>query len=198
HRVITHIFVYEDLPSLAWGAAVIWCFGGSFERSVGTARHCLLTAAFALLSALLYLPLEAALSRGAGLEDPGGFTPVALAMLGASSARSGVRRTLLCGVPVPVLLLPWLLLGPACCLPGCSPLSALCGLLAGQAYGLGYCSCLDLPESVASKLDGVFPFSLLKRIPGLKYIPASSAERRAFESSKINPAPGAYPTQSYS
>lgn len=50
--------------------------------------------------------------------------------------------------------------------------------------GLGYSFCLDFPESVGSKLDRVFPFSLLKRIPGLKYIPGSSAERKAFESSK--------------
>lgn len=50
--------------------------------------------------------------------------------------------------------------------------------------GLGYCFCLDLPESVASKLDQRFPFAVLKRIPGLKYIPGSSAERRATESSK--------------
>lgn len=45
--------------------------------------------------------------------------------------------------------------------------------------GLGYCFCLDFPESVGSKLDRVFPFTLLKRIPGLKYIPGSLAERRA-------------------
>lgn len=50
--------------------------------------------------------------------------------------------------------------------------------------GLGYCFCLDFPESVGTKLDRVLPFSLIKRIPGLKYIPGSLAERRAFESSK--------------
>lgn len=56
---------------------------------------------------------------------------------------------------------------------------------------------MDIPESVVSKLDRMFPFSLLRRIPGLKYIPGSLAERRASESSKINPVPGSYPTQSY-
>lgn len=50
--------------------------------------------------------------------------------------------------------------------------------------GLGYCFCLDIPESVSSKLDRLFPFSLLKRVPGLKYIPGSLAERRASESIK--------------
>lgn len=50
--------------------------------------------------------------------------------------------------------------------------------------GLGYCLCLDFPESVGSRLDRVFPFTLLRRIPGLKYIPGSLAERRAFESSR--------------
>lgn len=45
--------------------------------------------------------------------------------------------------------------------------------------GLGYCFCLDFPESVGSRLDRVLPFTLLKRVPGLKYIPGSLAERRA-------------------
>lgn len=50
--------------------------------------------------------------------------------------------------------------------------------------GLGYCFCLDIPESVSSKLDRLFPFTLLKRVPGLRYIPGASAERRASESVK--------------
>ncbi|KAM6372664.1 rhomboid domain-containing protein 2 [Pluvialis apricaria] len=197
HRLITYIFVYEDLISLTCGAVIIWYFAGSFEKNVGTAKHCFLTIAFAVLSALLYLLLETVVSRVSEVEDAKGFMPVAFATLGVSTTRSRMKSTMFFGVRVPVVLVPWFMLCIAWFIPRSSLLSNLCGLLAGEAYGLGYCFCLDFPESVGSKLDRVFPFRLLKRIPGLKYIPGSLAERRAFESSKINPTPGAYPTQSY-
>ncbi|KAM6315797.1 rhomboid domain-containing protein 2 [Podargus strigoides] len=197
HRLVTYIFVYEDLISLTCGAIIIWYFAGSFEKNVGTVKHCFLTLTFAVLSALLYLLLETVVSRVSEVEDAKGFMPVAFAMLGVSTTRSRVKRALFFGFRVPLVLVPWLLLCVAWFIPHSSLLSNLCGLLAGKTYGLGYCFCLDFPESVGSKLDQVFPFSLLKRIPGLKYIPGSLAERRAFESSKINPAPGTYPTQSY-
>ncbi|NXC36182.1 RHBD2 protein, partial [Campylorhamphus procurvoides] len=197
HRLVTHIFVYEDLASLTCGAVAIWYFAGSFERNVGTVKHCFLTITFSVLSALLYLLLEPLVSWVSEVGDAKGFLPVAFAMLGVSTTRSRMKRTLLFGYRLPVVLVPWFVLCIAWVIPHSSLLGNLCGLLVGEAYGLGYCFCLDFPESVGSKLDRVFPFTLLKRIPGLKYIPGSLTERRASESSKINPAPGTYPTQSY-
>ncbi|XP_035415039.2 LOW QUALITY PROTEIN: rhomboid domain-containing protein 2 [Cygnus atratus] len=197
HRLLTYVFSYDDLISLTCGAVLVWYFAGSFEKNVGTAKHCFLTVLFAVLSALLYLLLEAVVSRVSEVEDPKGFMPVAFAMLGVSTTRSRMKRALFFGVRVPVVLVPWFLLCVAWFIPHSSLLSNICGLLVGEAYGLGYCFCLDIPESVSSKLDRLFPFSLLKRVPGLEYIPGSSAERRASEGIKITPPPGAYPTQSY-
>ncbi|NXM68491.1 RHBD2 protein, partial [Serilophus lunatus] len=197
HRLVTYIFVYEDLLSLACGAVVIWYFAGSFERNVGTVKHCFLTLTFTVLSALLYLLLEPLVSRVLEVGDAKGFLPVAFATLGVSTTRSRMKRTLVFGCRVPVVLVPWFLLCIAWFIPHSSLLGNLCGLLVGEAYGLGYCFCLDFPEAVGSRLDQVFPFTVLKRIPGLKYIPGSSAERRTSESGKINPTPGSYPTQSY-
>ncbi|XP_071304198.1 rhomboid domain-containing protein 2 [Agelaius tricolor] len=197
HRLITYIFIYEDLISLACGAVIIWYFAGSFEKNVGTVKHCILTATFSVLSALLYLFLQPLVSRLLEVGDAKGFMPVAFAMLGVSTTRSRMKRTLLLGCRVPVLLVPWLGLCLAWFVPHSSLLGNLCGLLVGEAYGLGYCFCLDFPESVGSKLDWVFPFTLLKRIPGLKYIPGSLAERRASGNSMIKAVPGTYPTQSY-
>ncbi|XP_064379446.1 rhomboid domain-containing protein 2 isoform X2 [Dromaius novaehollandiae] len=197
HRLVTYIFVYEDLISLACGAVIIWYFAGSFEKNVGTVKHCFFTVVFAVLTALLYLLLETVVSRMGEVEDAKGFMPVAFATLGVSTTRSRMKRALVWGVRIPVVLVPWFMLCMAWFIPHSSFLSNLCGLLAGEAYGLGYCFCLDIPESAVSKVDRMFPFSLLRRIPGLKYIPGSLAERRASESSKINPVPGSYPTQSY-
>ncbi|XP_035169829.1 rhomboid domain-containing protein 2, partial [Oxyura jamaicensis] len=197
HRLLTYVFSYDDLMALSCGAVLVWYFAGSFEKNVGTAKHCFLTVLFAVLSALLHLLLEAVVSRVAEVEEPKGFTPVAFAMLGVSTTRSRMKRTPFFGVRVPVVLVPWFLLCLAWFIPRSSLLGNICGLLVGEAYGLGYCFCLDIPESVSSALDRLFPFSLLKRVPGLKYIPGSSAERRASESIKLTPPPGAYPTQSY-
>ncbi|XP_039576867.1 rhomboid domain-containing protein 2 [Passer montanus] len=197
HRLLTYIFIYEDLASLACGAVITWYFAGSFEKNVGTVKHCVLTAAFSVLSALLFLLLQPLVSRLLEVGDAKGFLPVAFAMLGVSTTRSRLRRTLLFGCRVPVLLVPWLGLCLAWFVPHSSLLGNLCGLLVGEAYGLGYCFCLDFPESVGSKLDRVFPFTLLRRIPGLKYIPGSSAERRASANSMIKAVPGTYPTQSH-
>ncbi|XP_067393896.1 rhomboid domain-containing protein 2 [Emydura macquarii macquarii] len=196
HRLVTYIFIYEDLISLVCSGVIIWYFAGSFEKNVGTVKHCFFTFAFAISSALLYLLFEAVVSGVSEVEDAKGFTPVAFAMLGVSTTRSRLRRGLLFGINIPIVLVPWLMLCVAWFIPHSSLLSNICGLVVGKAYGLGYCFCLDLPESVVSRLDQKFPFSLLKRIPGLKYIPGSLAERRASQSRKINPVPGSYPVQS--
>ncbi|XP_068021545.1 rhomboid domain-containing protein 2 isoform X2 [Melanerpes formicivorus] len=110
HRLLTYIFLYEDLASLACGAVVVWYFAGGFERSVGTAKHCVLTAAFTVLAALLYLLLEAFVSRLSEVEEAKGFLPVAFATLAVSTARCRMKRSLLLGLRVPVVLVPWLLL----------------------------------------------------------------------------------------
>ncbi|KAM9176862.1 rhomboid domain-containing protein 2 isoform 3-T3 [Mergus octosetaceus] len=96
-RLLTYVFSYDDLISLSCGAVLVWYFAGSFEKNVGTAKHCFLTVLFAVLSALLYLLLAAVVSRVVEVEDPRGFMPVAFAMLGVSTTRSRMRRTLLFG-----------------------------------------------------------------------------------------------------
>ncbi|XP_063002449.1 rhomboid domain-containing protein 2 [Elgaria multicarinata webbii] len=197
HRLVTYIFVYGNPISLICGAVIIWYFSGSFEKTVGTAKHCFLTLAFAVSLALLYLLLRAIFSGRFEVADAEGFAPVAFAMLGASIARSRMRRTMLFGLNLRVALMPWLLLGVAWFIPSSSVLGNVCGLLIGNIYGYGYCFGVDLPEATAIRLDQKFPFRLLKRIPGLKYIPGSLAERRASQTKKLNPVPGSYPTQSY-
>ncbi|XP_044311989.1 rhomboid domain-containing protein 2 isoform X2 [Varanus komodoensis] len=197
YRLVSYIFVYGNVISLVCGAVVIWYFSSNFEKTVGTAKHCLLMLAFAISLALLYLLLRAALAGLLDVADAEGFTPVAFAMLGTSIARSRMRRTLLLGVNLRMALVPWFLLGMAWFIPSSSLLGNVCGLLVGNIYGYGYCSGVDLTELTVSRLDQKLPFRLWKRIPGLKYIPASLAERRASQTRKLNPVPGSYPTQSY-
>ncbi|XP_049760130.1 rhomboid domain-containing protein 2 isoform X1 [Elephas maximus indicus] len=198
YRLVTYIFVYENPVSLLCGAIIIWRFAGSFERSVGTVRHCFFTLVFTVISAIIYLSFEAvsSLTKLGEVEDARGFTPVAFAMLGVSSVRSRMRRALVFGVVVPSVLVPWLLLGISWLIPQTSFLSNVCGLVIGLTYGVTYCYSIDLSEQVALKLDQKFPFSLMRRVSMFKYISGSSAERRAAQSRKLNPVPGSYPTQS--
>lgn len=154
HRLVTYIFVYEDLVSLTCGAIIIWYFAGSFEKNVGTVKHCFLTVAFAVLSALLYLLLETVVSRASEVEDAKGFMPVAFAMLGVSTTRSRMKRTLFFGVRVPVVLVPWFMLCTAWFIPGSSLLSNLSGLLAGEACILSKCEALNQSGIAGSRGGG--------------------------------------------
>lgn len=163
HRLITYIFIYEDLISLACGAVITWYFAGSFEKNVGTVKHCILTATFSVLSALLYLFLQPLVSRLLEVGDAKGFMPVAFAMLGVSTTRSRMRRTLLLGYRVPVLLVPWFGLCLAWFVPHSSLLGNLCGLLVGEACILSEWETLGQSKIMVGSavvLTAVFPWTL--------------------------------------
>lgn len=133
YRLVTYIFVYENPVSLLCGAIIIWRFAGSFERTVGTVRHCFFTLIFSVFSAIIYLLFESvsSLSKLGEVEAASGFTPVAFAMLGVTSVRSRMRRALVFGMMVPSVLVPWLLLGASWLIPQTSFLSNVSGLLIG-------------------------------------------------------------------
>ncbi|KAG9492694.1 hypothetical protein GDO78_000931 [Eleutherodactylus coqui] len=197
HRLITYIYYHEDLPTLVCSCLIMWYFGGGFEESVGTVRFCFLTPLFAIWSGLLYL---AVIATGIGLQADGkvqGFTSVAFSMMGVFIIRTNLRRLIFFGFLVPTKVMPLLFLIPALFIPHATVLSNVCGILVGVIYGMGGCFFLDPSESLLSQMDQLMPFRLLKSIPFWKYIPATSAERSASQTRKINPPPGSYPTQQY-
>lgn len=132
---MTYIFVYENPVSLLCGAVIIWRLGGNFERTVGTVRHCFFTLIFAFMSAIIYVSFDtvSTLLRLGELEPARGFTPVAFAMLGVSVARSRMKRAVVCGMVVPSILVPWLLVCASWFIPQTSFLSNICGLAIGVA-----------------------------------------------------------------
>ncbi|MGH0163107.1 UNVERIFIED_CONTAM: hypothetical protein FKN15_059301 [Acipenser sinensis] len=116
-------------------------------------------------------------------------------MIGMTSTRSKIRRALLFGVSIPIVLAPWVLLLIAFVLPRMVFLYNVSGIVVGEIYGVGLCFILDLSESRASILDKKRPFRLLRKLRGAVYVPASVTERRAALLKKYNPPPGSYPTQ---
>ncbi|MEE6515548.1 hypothetical protein FKM82_024402 [Ascaphus truei] len=190
HRLITYIYYHEDLSSLACSCLIAWYFGGGFEENSGTIKFCFLTPLFAVSSGLMYLAI---LATGFSPQVDGrvqGFTSVAFTMITVFTTRTSLRRLLFFGFMVPTKLLPLLFLILAMFIPHAPVLSNACN-------GLGGCFFLDPPESLLSRMDQMLTFKLLKRIPVLNYIPASSVERSASSTRKLNPPPGSYPTQPY-
>ncbi|XP_053563397.1 rhomboid domain-containing protein 2 [Bombina bombina] len=197
HRLITYICFHEDLSSLVCSCLLIWYFGGGFEENMGTVKFFFLTPLFAVSSGLVYLAILAT-----GLHLPmddrvQGFTAVAFSMMCVFIARSSLKRLMFFGFMVPIKIMPLLFLLLALFIPHAPVLSNVCGILVGTVYGMGSCFFLDLPESLMSRLEQMLPFKLLKRLPFVKYIPATLAERNASQTRKINPPPGSYPTQQY-
>ncbi|KAG8451676.1 hypothetical protein GDO86_003750 [Hymenochirus boettgeri] len=194
YRLISYIFFHDDLSSLLCSFLIIWYFGGGFEENIGTAKFWFLTPIFSMSSGLLYLALLAVgLNLQANVKVQG-FTSVGFAMLSTFTTRSCFSRMPFFGFLVPTKVLPLFFLIIALFIPHAPVLSNVCGILTGVAYGMGL---LDFPETMMSRVDHTFPFRLLKRIPIWTYIPASSAERKAAQTRKINPPPGSYPTQQY-
>ncbi|XP_075051240.1 rhomboid domain-containing protein 2 isoform X1 [Mixophyes fleayi] len=197
HRLITYIYFNEDLPTLVCSCLIIWYFGGGFEENVGTVKFCFLTPLFAVGNGLIYLAI---IATGIPLQVDGrvqGFTAVAFSMISVFTMCTSLRRLIFCGCMVPTKVIPLLFLVLALFIPHAPLLSNVCGVLIGVIYGLGGCFFLDPSESLLCRIDETLPFRVLKRIPLLKYIPASLAERNASQTRKINPPPGSYPTQQY-
>ncbi|KAE8624851.1 hypothetical protein XENTR_v10006067 [Xenopus tropicalis] len=184
YKLFIYIYFHEDFSSLVCSTLIIWFFGGGFEENVGTAKFWLLTPFFAVSSGLLYLAILATgLSFQANVTVQG-FTSVAFTMLSVFTIRSHFKRMLFFGFMVPTKMLPLFFLILALFLPHAPVLSNVCGILVGIAYGMSGFFCLDLPESIMSRIDQIFLCRLLKRIPIWTYVPGSSAERNAAQSRK--------------
>ncbi|KAM4046909.1 rhomboid domain-containing protein 2 isoform 1-T1 [Anomaloglossus baeobatrachus] len=197
HRLLTYIYFHEDLPTLICSCLIAWYFGGGFEENVGTVKFCFLTPLFAVWNGLLYLVV---IAIGSNLHLDGkvqGFTSVAFSMISVFIIRTILRRLIFFGFMVPSKVMPLLFLIPAFFIPHATVLSNVCGIVVGVIYGLGGCFFLDPPESLFSRVDQMVPFRVLKRVQIWRYIPATSTERTASQTRKINPPPGSYPTQQY-
>ncbi|XP_005988649.1 rhomboid domain-containing protein 2 isoform X2 [Latimeria chalumnae] len=184
YRFITYAFFHKDLNALLCNIFILWHFGSGLERSIGTVKHLYLTTMFTILSGLLYLLLNLVLFGPGKVEDVSGLTSVTFAMMGLSTARTRMRRSLFFGINIPTAFVPWVLLFAAFVIPGASFMVCIGGIIVGQAYGLGLCLFPELSEPKASALDKKLIFWLLKKLPGGTYIPGSLLERRAAQAQR--------------
>ncbi|XP_041948562.1 rhomboid domain-containing protein 2 isoform X2 [Alosa sapidissima] len=198
-KLLSYPFIHCDVLHLMTSAVVLVAFSSAVEKGVGTVRFLalflLLSTATGLLFALLALvvfpePSEARVAMG--------LVPVALSLLGMVTISSRMKRALLLGVGVPTATLPWIvLLAVTLVIPGMVLLCNATAITVGIIYGKGWLSPLEMSESRASLLEKRMPLRLLKRIMGVRFIPASAEERKEILHARCNPPPGSYPVQVY-
>ncbi|XP_048838902.1 rhomboid domain-containing protein 2 [Brienomyrus brachyistius] len=196
-RLFTYSFFHEDAWRLLLGAGALLLLGGGLERGLGTVRFLYLLLLLPACAGLLYALLEPLLFGAAARGCVLGLVPAALSLQGAAVTRSLMRRAILFGINVPALALPWVFLLIAHLIPGDVLLCNALAVIVGQIYGKGWLALLTVSESRASLLDKKMPFRLLRKLPGVTYMPACVEERRRTTHRLCKPAPGSYPVQAY-
>nr|XP_014353129.1 PREDICTED: rhomboid domain-containing protein 2 isoform X2 [Latimeria chalumnae] len=185
YRFITYAFFHKDLNALLCNIFILWHFGSGLERSIGTVKHLYLTTMFTILSGLLYLLLNLVLFGPGKVEDVSGLTSVTFAMMGLSTARTRMRRSLFFGINIPTAFVPWVLLFAAFVIPGASFMVCIGGIIVGQA------SHILVAEEIAWR-------NLHPRVTAGETScsgPKSVGDRKF--SISTPPPPGSYPTQNY-
>ncbi|XP_061832930.1 rhomboid domain-containing protein 2 [Nerophis lumbriciformis] len=195
HRVLTYPFYHRSLGQLLLGICTMLFLGGGLENGVGTVRFLLACVLMSVVTGLLYAFLDVLRDGQAPTE---GLVPTALACVALTTARTKTTKGFLCGVSVPAVVLPWVLvlitgvLVPHAVLP-CS----IVANLVGWTHGRGWFSLVDISESGAALVEKSAPFRLLRGVGVVLFVPASAEERRRTLLPQINPPPGSYPVQAY-
>ncbi|XP_063060277.1 rhomboid domain-containing protein 2 [Engraulis encrasicolus] len=203
HKLLTYCFIHRDVAQLLVSAGVLVAFSSSLERGVGTVRFFYLFSLHAILTGLLFSLLALVVfseepSASATNNTASGFIPVALSLLGMVTISSRMQRAFLFGVNVPTVVLPWIiLLVVTLVVPGTVLLCNAVAIVVGVIYGKGFLSPLEMSESRATLLEKKTFFRLLRRIPGVQFVPSSAEERREILHARCKPSPGSYPVQAY-
>uniref|UniRef100_A0AAQ4QRA5 Peptidase S54 rhomboid domain-containing protein n=1 Tax=Gasterosteus aculeatus aculeatus TaxID=481459 RepID=A0AAQ4QRA5_GASAC len=193
----TYPFHHKTPAQLLLSVAALVLLGGSLERGVGTVRFLFLFSLLSSTAGFLYSVLD--LVRSGDSRSPAeGLVPVTLACVALTTMRTKMTKGFLCGISFPTVALPWVLLLITSALVPHSVLPCnVVGILVGWMYGKGWLSLLNMSEVRAGALEKTVPFRLLRSIRGVKFVPASTEERRKTLLPRINPTPGSYPVQAY-
>ncbi|XP_040003097.1 rhomboid domain-containing protein 2 [Xiphias gladius] len=197
HRLFAHPFYHKTFAQLLLNIAALVLLSGSLEKGVGTVRFLFSFLLLSTTTGLFYSFLDL-LQDDSGQGHTEGLVPVALACVALTTMHTKMTKGFLCGVSFPTMALPWVLLIITTALIPHSVLPCnVIAILMGWMYGRGWFSLLDVSEARAGVLEKTMPFRLLRSIDGVKFVPASTEERRKTLLPQINPTPGSYPVQAY-
>ncbi|XP_042340972.1 rhomboid domain-containing protein 2 [Plectropomus leopardus] len=197
HRLLTYPFYHKTSAQLLLNITALVFLSGSLEKGVGTVRFLFLFLLLSTTTGLFYSFLDLMQSDGSHSHTEG-LVPVVLACVALTTMHTKMTKSFLCGVSFPTMALPWVLLMVTTALIPHSVLPCnVVAVLVGWMYGKGWLSFLDMSEARAGALEKMLPFRMLKSIRGVKFVPASTEERRKTLLPQINPTPGSYPVQAY-
>ncbi|XP_075946221.1 rhomboid domain-containing protein 2 [Anarhichas minor] len=198
HRLLTYPFYHKTSAQLLLNITALVFLSGSLEKGVGTVRFLFLFFLLSTTTGLFYSFLDLLQSDSGSQSHTEGLVPVTLACVALTTMHTKMTKGFLCGVSFPAMALPWVLLIITTALVPHSVLPCnIIGILVGWMYGKGWLSLLNMSEARAGALEKTMPFRLLRSIRGVKFVPASTEERRKTLLPRINPTPGSYPVQAY-
>ncbi|XP_076876405.1 rhomboid domain-containing protein 2 [Brachyhypopomus gauderio] len=198
HKLFSYTFYHKDVGHLFLGVALLVFFCSGLENGVGTVRFLHQLFLLSTFVGVEHVLLQTLLFSPSTRSSVSGLIPVSLAVLGMVTIGSRMRKAFLMGVSVPTATLPWIILLFVTLLTRNT--AFLCNVLAvvtGEMYGMRWFSVLEMSESKACVLEKKMPFRWLKRMAGVKYIPASTEERKKDLHTICSPPPGSYPVQAY-
>ncbi|XP_078081269.1 rhomboid domain-containing protein 2 isoform X2 [Mustelus asterias] len=198
YRLLSYMFIHKSMSALVCNVFTLWYFGGAMEKNVGTVKYAYLTLLFTVLAGIIYALIGSMFYGLQNLKDIQGFTVVVFAFVGMSVFLSPMNHVIFI-TTIKLVYLPFILLFLALFIPESSILGNVCGLGAGvvYAYGRQFFPYLDLHEMSAASMERYFPFNYLKNIPGITFYSALWEVRNVEVTTRCNPKPGSYPTQTY-
>ncbi|XP_041641574.1 rhomboid domain-containing protein 2 [Cheilinus undulatus] len=197
HRLLLYPFYHRTFAQLLLNTAALAFLSGSLEKGLGTVRFLFLFLVMSTSTGVFYSFMDL-LQSDSGLNHTEGLLPVALACVAFTTMHTKMTKGFLCGVSFPTIALPWVFLIITTALTPHSVLPCnVIAILVGWMYGKGWFALLDLSEAKTGVLEKMMPFSFLKSIGGVMFVPASAEERRKTLLPQINPTPGSYPVQAY-
>ncbi|XP_039653463.1 rhomboid domain-containing protein 2 [Perca fluviatilis] len=197
HKLLAYPFYHKTSAQLLLNITALVFLSGSLEKGLGTVRFLFLFLLLSTTTGLFYSFLDL-LQEDGSQSQAEGLVPVVLACVAVTTMHTKMTKGFLCGLSFPTMALPWVLLIITTALIPRSVLPCnIIGILVGWMYGKGWFSFLDLSEARSGALEKMMPFRLLRSIRGVKFVPASTEERRKTLLPLINPTPGSYPVQAY-
>ncbi|KAK5899473.1 hypothetical protein CesoFtcFv8_008953 [Champsocephalus esox] len=196
-RLLAYPFYHKTSAQLLVNITALVFLSGSLEKGVGTVRFLFLFLLLSTTTGFFYSFLDL-MQEDSSRSDAEGLLPAALACVALTTMHTKMTKGFLCGVSFPTMALPWVLLIITTAVVPHSVLPCnIIAILVGWIYGKGWFSLLNISAEKAGTLEKMMPFRLLRSIRGIKFVPASTEERRKTLLPQINPIPGSYPVQAY-
>lgn len=195
HRLLLYPFYHKTGLQLLLSITAFVFLSGSLERGFGTVRFLIMFFLLSTTTGFAYAFLDFLQDSNNQTE---GLLSTALACMALTTMHTRMTKGFLCGVSFPTIALPWLfLIITTILIPNAVLPCNIIAIITGWMYGRGCFSLVQMTDSSASLLEKKMPFTFLRSISSVTFVPASTEERRKTLLPQISATPGTYPVQAY-